>query len=231
VGAPSWDEVGVEKLLGEVAISRQQPDHAVAIAEIALRRRLSPRARARMSNLLGIALATLGRGERAAAAFRSELQAARQLGDDVLLAHAHGNSAEIAFRLGDHQQAARHQRACLRLATALGQTGMVAYTLFITARMAGRVDPAEQSDWEVAVRLTAKAEALLEETGLALYPTDRQIAEQLHAAARARLGAARCSAAHLAGRALDLDAAIAIADGVLERHAAGGRSRIPARPI
>ena len=47
----------------------------------------------------------------------------------------------------------------------------------------------------------------------------------------ARLGAARCSAAHLAGRALDLDAAIAIADAVLERHAAGGRSRIPARPI
>ena len=101
VGAPGWDEVGVEKLLGEVAISRQQPDRAVAIAEVALRRRLSPRARARMSNLLGIALATLGRSERAAAAFRSELQAARQLGDDVLLAHAHGNSAEIAFRLGD----------------------------------------------------------------------------------------------------------------------------------
>ena len=65
---------------------------------------------------------------------------------------------------------------------------MVAYTLFITARMAGQVDRAEQPDWEVAVRLTAKAEALLEETGLALYPTDRQMAQKLYAAARARLG-------------------------------------------
>jgi hypothetical protein len=108
---------------------------------------------------------------------------------------------------------------------------MVASTLFITARIAVQIDPAEQPDWEVAVRLTAKAEALLEETGLALYPTDRQLAQHLQAAARARLGAARCSAAYLAGRALDLDAAIAIADGVLERHAAGGQSRISARPI
>jgi hypothetical protein len=215
-GAPEWDEVGVEKLLGEVAIQRGQPDRAVAIAETALRGDLSARGRARICNLLGIALATAGSDERAAAAFASELDAATELDDEVLLAHAHGNSAEIALRLGDRPTAALHQRASLELASALGQTGMVAYSLLATARLAVGGEPTD-ADWRAAVRLVAKAERLLADTGLALYDTDRKVAEEALLSARTRLGHAGYAAEQAAGQVLSPEAAIASAEEVLAR--------------
>jgi predicted ATPase len=212
-GAPDWDDVGVDKTLGEVAIRSGRPERAIARAERALDRPISLRGRARMYNLLGIALVSSGDQDRAAAAFRAELDAARQLGDEVLLAHAHSNAAELALRTGDGPAAARHQLACMRLAMALGQPGMLAYAFNVASRMAA--DAGAGSDWVTAVRLIVKAEAVLAETGLVLYDTDAVLADELLRTARRRLGDARYLAEREAGLELALTDAIVIAERVL----------------
>jgi predicted ATPase len=218
-GAPDWDEVGVEKVLGEVAIRRGEAGRSVAIAETALRGRLTARGRARMSNLLGLALATEGADEQAERAFQDELRAASELDDELLLVQAHGNLAEMALRLGTPVVAARHQRACLELAAALGQTGMVAFSLLATARLAADAD----GDWETAIRLTAKAEQLLSESGMTPYDADVRLAEDVLVAARTRLGPAGYATQLVAGRSLTIEAAIAAAAEQLLRD-----TRVPA---
>jgi predicted ATPase/class 3 adenylate cyclase len=216
VGPPEWDEVGVERLLGEIEIQRRQPRRAAAIAETALRGDLSARGRARMYNQLGIALAAEGADRPAVAAFQGELAAAYELDDEVLLVHAHGNLAEMALRLGDRAAAVRHQRACLDLAAALGQTGMVAYSLLATARLAAGDEPAPE-DLDAAVRLTATAERMLADSGLALYDTDQRLVEELLVTARGRLGAARYATQQQVGRATPTAGAVAAAEQVLLR--------------
>jgi predicted ATPase/tetratricopeptide (TPR) repeat protein len=219
-GAPDWDEVGVEKVFGEAAIRRGDAGRAVTIAETALRGRLSARGRARMNNLLGIALATQGAAERAEQAFQEELRAAAELGDETLLAYAHGNLAEMALRLGNPAVAARHQRAGLELVSALGQVGMLAFSLQATARLAVLGD---QADWETAVRLGAKAEQLLAESGITPWEDDSRLAEDLLLSARTGLGPAGYATQLAAGRALSTRAAIEAADRELLRT-----TRVPA---
>jgi predicted ATPase/class 3 adenylate cyclase/HEPN domain-containing protein len=229
VGGPADDEVGVEKLSGDVALLRNRPERAVALAEQALAGGLSARGRARMSNLLGIARATLGDRE-AVAAFADELRAAQEAQDDVLLAHAHCNTAEMALRTGDWRTAARHQKACLELATALGQVGLIAYAFLATARIVVFDPPHDLDEWELGVELVAKAEHLLGEIGLALYDTDSRVAEEFVLAARRRLGARRYEDAARAGRELSSASAISRAERVLDwvLHR-GGRLPVPRR--
>ena len=212
-GAPAWDDIGVDKTLGEVAIRSGQPERAIARAEQALDRPISLRGRARMYNLLGIALISSGDQDGAAAGFRAELDAAQQLGDEVLLAHAHSNAAELALRTGDEPAAASHQLACMRLAMALGQPGMLAYAFNVAGRMAAGAGAG--SDWVTAVRLIVKAEAVLAETGLVLYSTDAVLADELLRTAQRRLGEARYRAERETGLALPLTDAIAVAERVL----------------
>ena len=218
VDEPAWDEVGVERLRGEIEIQRRRPRRAAAIAETALRRGLSARGRARMYNQLGIALAAEGADEPAVAAFQAELEAAYELDDEVLLVHAHGNLAEMALRLSDRAAAVRHQRACLDLAAALGQTGMVAYSLLATARLVAGDEPTPE-DLDAAVRLTTKAEQMLADSGLALYDTDQRLVEELLVSARGRLGAARYASQQRIGRTVPMAGAIAAAGQMLLRSA------------
>lgn len=215
VGDPPWDETGVDKLAGEIALHRGDPEAAVRVAAAALQGSLSARGRARMHNLLGIALTTQGRVDQAADAFADELAAATELGDEVLLAHAHANVAEVALRRGRVAQAARHQRTCLDLALALGRTGMVAYGLLTAARIASLSPDADDEGWAVAVQLVARALELIEDTGLGLHETDRLVTEQWIAAARARLGAERFAREELVGRRLGVDRALASSDDIL----------------
>lgn len=212
-GPPSWDEVGVEKLQGEVALAGDRPGEAAAIAEQALTRPLGARGRARMWNMLGIALATTGDLDGARRAFRGELAAAEQERDDVLLAHAHGNAAEVALRVGDTTSAARHQRTCLEIATALGQTGMIALGLLGAARIGARA----QHDPGMTLQLAAKAEHLLEETGLTLYQTDSREVEDFLLQTRDLLGQEEYHRRVRAGRDLSPEAAIGSALAVLDR--------------
>ncbi len=224
VGPPDWDEVGVEKLAGEIALHRGDPAAAAGIAARALEAPLSSRSRARMHNLLGIALASAGDDAAAAAAFTGELWAAEELDDEVLLAHAHSNLAEIALRQGRPAVAARHQRTCLDLALALGRTSMIAFGLLASARIAAATETGGNETWAVAVRLVTRATALLDETGTALYETDRHVTGAWLDEARARLGSGRFEAERAAGRAWTVETALAAADDILS--AAGGvRSR------
>jgi predicted ATPase len=215
VGAPDWDEVGVEKLAGEIALHRGEPAAAAAIATRALASPLSPRGRARMHNLLGIALATLGDDPAAAAAFTGELWAAEELDDEVLLAHAHSNLAEIALRQGRPAVAARHQRTCLDLALALGRTGMIAYGLIASARIAAVAEGAGVEQWATGVRLVTRAVALLADTGAALHETDRRVMQTWQAEARDRLGPERFLAEEAAGRAATVESVLAAAGTIL----------------
>ncbi len=214
-GDPGFDEVGVAKAMGEVALLRGEPAAAVTIARAALAGRLSPRGRARMNNLLGIALATQGRYETAAEAFSHELAAATELGDEVLLAHAQSNAAEIWLRLGDLRAAARHQRIAMTLALALGQSGMLGYALLATARIAAHAVVEDEQDWATATRLAAKAQDLLTESGIALYDTDVGVTRVFLDEARQRLGEVGFRDAQAAGRALEIEAAMRLAEGVL----------------
>lgn len=223
VGGPEWDEAGVDKLAGEIALHRGDPATAAAVAARALGTSLTARGRARMHNLLGIALATTGDDERAAAAFAGELAAAAELDDEVLLAHAHSNVAEIALRRGQPTVAARHQRTCLDLALTLGRTGMIAYGLLASARIAAAGPGAGDDRWAAAVRLAARATVLLDETGAALYETDRHVTDAWLDEARVRLGSRRFEAEQAAGRGSTIEAGLAAAGDILTR-AAGARA-------
>jgi predicted ATPase/class 3 adenylate cyclase len=227
VGAPSWDEVGVERLFGDVALRRRQPNKAAALARHTLEGPLSPRGRARMYNLLGIALATAHREDDAAAAFRAELAAAREADDEVLLAHAHCNMAEILLRLNEIPAAAYHQRACLQSAIIDGQTGMIALALL----GAGRVTAAggDDGDWRLATRLTARSQAMLSEVRGRMYDTDTDELNAFSTDARRRLGEAQYLDEWQTGEGLAGHESLALAFGVLAaaggwRRSAGSRS-------
>jgi hypothetical protein len=229
VGAPAWDDVGLEKTTGEIALRHGLAQDAADIAENALRRGLSLRGAARMWNLLGLSHVFTGDLDGAAEPFHRELETCEELGDEVLLAHAHGNVAELALRLGDWASAARHQRECLELAAALGQSGMLAYSLNVAARLA--VVDADASTtaalrsgverWAVAARLAAKAEALLEESGLSLYDEDRRLTDSLLTTARAALDP-EGGAVEDAGRTADLADALALGRHVLDLTGSSG---------
>jgi tetratricopeptide (TPR) repeat protein len=207
---PDWDDVAVERTRGEIARRAGHPKTAVAIAERALQHDLTDRGRSRMYNLLGSARAALDDLEAAYDACARELELGRALGDDSSVATALGNLAEIALRLGDFDDAARNQRACLDLAVARGSSTMVAFSLIVAARLAGVAH-----EWADAVRLQARAETLLEDIGLVLYDDDRREIEAMLVAARDELGTERYTAAYDDGCGLELAAAIAEADRVL----------------
>jgi predicted ATPase/class 3 adenylate cyclase len=217
VGAlPPWDDVAVERTRGDLACRVGEYGTAVAAARQALGGDLSLRGRARMWSQLGIASLGLGELDAAWDAFEHEADAYRALGDELFQAFAEGNLAEIALRRGDVAGAAGHQHECLTLALALGAPVMVAFSLIVAARIA-----ADGEEWETAATLHAKAEAVLESTGLALYDEDRRLSDEMLAAARDRLGEAAFAAAADDGRALELVAAAASAARVLEQAVGG----------
>lgn len=209
-GSPSWDDAGLARTAGELAMRTGELTNAASIAEAALGQALSPRARARMWNLLGLARSAAGDLQGAMAAFAEERDEHNRAGHEAFLAGAEGNLAEIALRLGDTAKAARHQRASLDLALALGQPVMVAYSLIVAAQLA-----ASAEDWWTSVRLTAKADDMLKEIGQRLYDDDRLANEQLRVTAGERLGPETYAEAARSGLALDAPGAALLADRVL----------------
>jgi predicted ATPase/class 3 adenylate cyclase len=205
-GAPDWDDVGVDRTRGEVARRSGDLAAAVEIARAALDRPLSDRGRPRMYNLLGTTSGALGDLATSREAFAKELELNEAIGYEWGTASAHGNLAEVAMRLGDTAGAARHQAACLDLAAAQGSTAMVAFSLIVAAHLAGRA-----GDSGTAVRLHAKGEELLAETGLALYDDDRRQSDDLLASARSALGEADFAAATEDGRHLEVTQAMTTA--------------------
>jgi predicted ATPase len=209
VGAPSWDQVGVERAAGEVALRTGDPKTATELAVQALARDLDLPARGRMFNLLAIASYFSGDISRAGEAFEQELDVARRLGDEHLMVIAEGNVAELAMRTGDVVSAARHQQASLELSLALGRPVGVALSFIVAARLSASRDPG------LAAQLHAKAEAILDEHDFQLYDDDLRASRAMLDDVRARLGEVYFSRACDDGRALSLLHAATLAQGAL----------------
>jgi non-specific serine/threonine protein kinase len=207
--APIWDEVAVARATGEVAL--RSGDHAVAaeLAQHALDGGLTPRARARMLNLLAISSYFKGEVGRAAAAFNEELEVARQLGDEHLMVIAEGNVAELALRQGDTASAATHQAACLDLALALGRPVSVAHSFIIAARLTAETEPAR------AGQLHAKAEEVLVENDYQLYDDDQRASTLMLDRVRELLGDVEFDRARERGRSLTWPDAVSLAQDAL----------------
>lgn len=210
VGLAAWDDAGLARTTGEVAMRTGDWATAASIAENALRSELSARGRARMWNLLGLAKRSSEDLPGALSAFERERVEHLAAGHEAFVAGADGNLAEIALRLGDTAAAARHQHRCLELAIALGQPALVAYSLIVAARLA-----AQSGDWPVAARLHAKSVAMLAQTAQRLYDEDLAASQELAVSARAALGEDEFSAASRDGQALDAPSAAALAERVL----------------
>jgi predicted ATPase/class 3 adenylate cyclase len=209
-GPAAWDTAGVARARGELALRRGDPAAAAAEARAALAEPHSDRGRARLQDLLGIALGSVGDVPGAAAAFEEELATASAAGMETFLATTHGNLAEARLQLGDESAAAGHQATSLELARALGQPVLVAFSMMIAARLT-----AARGDARRAVVLQAAADEALGDASYALYDEDAEVRAALMAAARAQLGDEGFDRAVAEGRGLDHDAAADLAAGVL----------------
>ena len=168
------------------------------------------RARARLQNLLGIALGTLADVQGAAEAFEEELAAASAAGMETFLATTHGNLAEAQLQLGDEAAAAGHQAIALDLSRAYGQLVGIAFSMMIAARLSAvRGLPHD------AVVLQSAADEVLAGAAYALYDEDAEVRAALMDMARAQLGETEFDRAVTKGRGLDNDDAADLAAAVL----------------
>ncbi len=217
VGPPSWDDGGVARSRGEIALRRQRPSEARGIAEARLQDPISARARARLWNLAGLAHAALYDADAAIAAFGNELRLWEELGLDSFVAVTHGNLAEMRLRAGDWRGAAFHQQRSLEMAAVLGQQVVVAFSLAVAARLA-----AEGGRWSLAVRLQAAADAMRSDLGIVLYDIDVELRDSLLSAAADAVGGDEVERADVEGRALTVDDAISTAARVLTEATTSG---------
>jgi predicted ATPase/class 3 adenylate cyclase len=209
VGAPSWDQVGIERAAGEVALRTGDHHMAAEIARQALSRNLDLAARARMFNLLAIASYFAGDIPQAGEAFEHELDVARRLGDEHLIVIAEGNVSELAMRTGDVASAAHHQLASLELSLALGRPVGVALSFIVAARLAAARDPG------LAAQLHANAEAILDDHDYRLYDDDLRASQAMLDDVHQRLGATYFAQACDDGRAMPLLEAATLAQRTL----------------
>jgi predicted ATPase/class 3 adenylate cyclase len=211
---PAWDDVAVERLRGELHNRRGDYQAGADTARRELERGPSVRGVGRMSNLLGLALLGLGDLDHAYRAFEGELEAYEREDLESYIASSHGNLAEVAMQQGRTAVAAGHQKVCLELGVAVGAPVMVAFSLIVAARLA-----AGERAWGLAVRLHTRAEAILGETGVAIYTDDAAISEAMLAEAARRLGRDAMRAEQAAGEGLELPEAIDHAREVFDRLA------------
>ena len=206
----SWDEAGVLRARGDLALRRDDARGAETAARRGLERVRSPHGRARLYDLLGIATAALGDLTASAEAFQQELRAATAAGIEAHLATVHANLAETYLRLGDEPAAARHQAISLGLARDWGQPVVIAFALMVAARLASGHDRAHE-----AIVLQAKADQLLAEADYALYDEDEAIRSRFLADAAAHLGDEEFTGAQAEGATLTADSAADLAERVL----------------
>lgn len=212
VGQPVWDEVGLLRTHGDLALRSGFVGTAVSMAERALATATNDASESRCWNLLGLALAQRGDLARASEAFERELEAATRAGLETSLAKIHGNIAEAAMLSGDDERAAFHQLECLAAARAGGEPVLVAYSLMVAARLIER----NAGDLEQAATLHEAALHALEQAGHVLYPVDEGGVDDLRAAVEGALGPEVYGAAAEGGRRASLGDVADIAQQVLE---------------
>ena len=182
VGSPDWDDAGLLRTAGEIALRSDDLAGARTLAEGSLGPDLSTRGRARMWNLLGLTLVELEDLDGALAAFESELADWTELGLETYAVTTLNNLAEVSLRLGRTEAAARFQLAALDLALVLGQTVLVAFSAIVAAHLAG-----DGGEWDRAVELQVAADRILEDSGYTMYESDRAAREELLATAESHL--------------------------------------------
>lgn len=212
VGLPGWDEAGLERARGELALRRGDLDDAIAIGQAALANTGTARGRARLLNLLAIAHSERGDNEAAVQLFREEIAAAREAGMESFLVNSYGNLAEVQLRLGDVKSAAASQLACLELSRSSGGTTQQVFSMVVAAHLA-----AMDGAWQRAAQLQAAADLELDRIGWAFYGADAERRHRLLDSARRELGSGGFGAAVTEGQSLGIERAATIAADELER--------------
>jgi predicted ATPase len=154
-----------------------------------------------------MAVAPLRRGDypRAAEYAREALALTEQTGDRLAAQTALQILARAAWASGEREEVRRHFQSSLVIASELVDRVNVAYCLRGLAAVA---DP------QSAARLLGAAEGLLEAAGVPLYAwTDHEPHQRAEETARARLGEQAYTAAHVEGRAMGFEEAVAYALG------------------
>lgn len=215
VGVPHWDDMGVVRSQGELALRSDDAAAAVRLAEDALRcGTASPRSEARLWNLVAIAHHALGDVEAACTALDHCLRAEEDAGLDTFLANTHGNYAEALLELGDPVAAAAHQLAALEMARSMGQVVNVAFSFMVAARFA--LAEGAASD---AVTVQSGADLILAREGFSLYEADARQRADLLDAARRQLSQEQFDAADTDGRTMPVDQLADQTAAILRRRA------------
>jgi len=118
--------------------------------------------------------------------------------------------AETELRRGAPAEAARHQLESLRYAAELGMLHLAAYGLVAAARIAEGLH-----DDVLAVQLHARADALLAELGITMFPDDQALSDAMLERTATRLGTDRYRLEGVAGEAMTIEEALARVDGLL----------------
>jgi predicted ATPase len=218
VGEPPWIEGFIDQQRGIIAVQRSEPRLAVEIATAGLARAASPAARCRLYNLLGIAQMDLDDFDSARWAEEQALELSRGRENHVSLAADLCNVAESALRAGDLSAAAAHQHEALEVASRIGHSTIVAFSAIVAARILGH-----QRGWARATRLQAAADNTLASLGVALYPSDRQLSDELLAAAAEHLGADEFERQRALGASRPIEETIAETQEVLAEAATSPR--------
>jgi len=202
VGAPAWDNTCVERSVGEFALRSGDAARAIEVADSALLRSDSPRSRARLLNLAGLASAERGAIDEAIRAFRDELAAEEAAGLEVMRCTTRSNLAEALLREGDSVGAAQHQLAVLDEARANQDLTLIAFSVLVAAQLSLEGGHAEEAE----VLHTAGGR-LLAEAGVALLASDLDGLSTMGATITSRLDPEAHRRAVREAESLDLDAA------------------------
>jgi predicted ATPase/class 3 adenylate cyclase len=215
VGRPVWDDTGLARTQGEIALRRDDPVEAIRIAEAALAiGPATPRGEARIWNLMAIARYTIDDRVGMSEALDACLRADEAAGLESFLATTHGNYAEALLSLGDPAGGARHQLKALELARSLGQATLIAFSHMVAARFA-----LEAGDADDAVRLQAAADAILAREGVQLYAADEEQRTSLLESAASVLGTEGFASATAAGASSAPEQIADLTETILRRRA------------
>jgi tetratricopeptide (TPR) repeat protein len=215
VGRPVWDDTGVARTQGEIALRRNDPVEAIRLAEAALAiGPATPRGEARIWNLMAIARYTIDDRAGMSEALDACLRADEAAGLESFLATTHGNYAEALLSRGDPAGGARHQLKALELARSLGQATLIAFSQMVAARFA-----LEAGDAADAVRLQAAADAILAREGVQLYAADEDQRTSLLESAASVLGTEGFASAAAAGASSAPEQIADLTETILRRRA------------
>jgi len=169
VGAPDWDSTCVQKAEGVLALRRGEPERAIEIARAAIGRCATPRSRARLLNLVGIASAECDLVDDAVDALRAELAAEVEAGLELMQCTTRSNLAEALLQANDPTGAARHQREVLDEARSNQDTTLIAFSVLLAARLC-----LVEGEFAEALVLQTAGTRLLADAGIALFASDTE---------------------------------------------------------